>query len=343
MTPAFAAGRQFLTDLFAGPFARHGFIVDPPREAETFPGDVAISERPVRDWLPGAVRNFELARDWHEQLRDDAVPFGRITTGTETFAAAFGCEVHLFEDSMPAARPLVSSAREAEALPQPDFTARPLERMLEMAQLLVAELGPGVPVGGMDYQSAFDIAALVWNKQDLFLAMVDAPEAVHGLVRKCQMLLEGFTREFLRVVPDANLCHCPLAWAPPELGFWLSEDEAGSMSVPMFEAFCLPGLVELSEKFGGLFMHCCAAADHQYPSFRKIPNLRGLNRVFQAPGPEPAVEAFAGETVLMLAWAAEEGVRKMLAMARPQSRFLFNMGAVDLEAAKGMLERVRGE
>lgn len=342
MTPAFAKERRFLTDLFAGPFSRHGFIVDAPREAAPFPGDVSCSERPVRDWVPNAVRNFETARSWHEELGDDAVPFGRILTGTETFAAAFGCGVHLFEDSLPAARPLVRTAAEAEALPQPDFTARPLERILEFAQLLVAELGEGIPVGGMDYQSAFDVAALVWNKQDLFLAMMDTPEAVHGLVQKCQVLLEGFTREFLRIVPDANLCHCPMAWAPPELGFWLSEDEAGSLNVAMFEEFCLPSLVELSERWGGLFMHCCATADHQYGNFQKIPNLRGLNRVFQEPGPRPAIEAFSGHTVLMNAWLPEAGVKEFLEMALPETRYLFNIGAADLEEAKGILERVRG-
>ena len=115
------------------------------------------------------------------------------------------------------------------------------------------------------------------------------------------------------------------------------------MSVAMFEEFCLPELVELSEKFGGMFMHCCAAADHQYPSFRKIPNLRGLNRVFQAPGPRPAIEAFAGETVLMVAWTHEEKAREILAMAQPESRFLFSMSAASLEEAKGMVGRLRGE
>jgi hypothetical protein len=193
----------------------------------------------------------------------------------------------------------------------------------------------------MDYQSPFDVAALIWNKQDLFLAMYETPEAVHELVRQCQTLLEDFTREFLRVVSNATLAHCPTVWADPALGFWLSEDEAGSMSVPMFEAFCLPSLVELSESWGGLFMHCCAAADHQYAGFRKIPHLRGLNRVFQAPGPGPAVKAFAGETVLLVAWSNEAGVREMLELAQPDSRFLFSLPAANLEEAQRLHERAR--
>ena len=144
-----------------------------------------------------------------------------------------------------------------------------------------------------------DIAALVWNKQDMYTAIYDDPDAVKRLVAKCHRLLKAFLVEFGRSFGEVNYCHCPYAWAPPELGCWLSEDEAGAMSVAMFDDFCLPTLVDLSESFGGLFVHCCATADHQYGSFLRIPNLRGLNRVFQSPGPRPAVDAFAGRTVLM--------------------------------------------
>jgi hypothetical protein len=113
------------------------------------------------------------------------------------------------------------------------------------------------------------------------------------------------------------------------------------MSVASFEEFCLPSLVDLSVTFGGLFVHCCATADHQYASFKKIPNLRGLNRVFQAPGPRPAIEAFSGQTVLMMAWIDEEKVREMVGMALSNTRFLFNMPAKPLDEAKRTFERLR--
>jgi hypothetical protein len=109
----------------------------------------------------------------------------------------------------------------------------------------------------------------------------------------------------------------------------------------MFEDFCLPTLVDLSETYGGLFVHCCATADHQYESFRKIPNLRGMNRVFQAPGPRPAIETFAGETVHMVAWTDEEGVYDLLDMALPKTRFLFNMPAQPLDESKRTYDRLR--
>lgn len=69
------------------------------------------------------------------------------------------------------------------------------------------------------------------------------------------------------------------AWAPPEMGPWLSNDECGAFSTVMFEELCLPEFVDLAETFGGLGMHCCAGAEHQFESFRKIPGFYTFNRV----------------------------------------------------------------
>ena len=88
-------------------------------------------------------------------------------------------------------------------------------------------------------------------------------------------------------------------------------------------------------------MHCCATADHQYGNFLKIPNLRGLNRVFQSPGPKPAVDAFAGRAVLMNAWFNEKTMLGILDVARPNSRFLFNLPAMPPDDAKRYYDTMR--
>lgn len=51
------------------------------------------------------------------------------------------------------------------------------------------------------------------------------------------------------------------------------------MSAAMFGEFCLPELVELSQTFGGLGMHCCAHAQHPFAGFRRIPGFYAFNRV----------------------------------------------------------------
>jgi hypothetical protein len=232
-------------------------------------------------------------------------------------------------------------AAEADRLAMPSLDAPTLSRVFELARLLRGELGPDVPISVPDIQSPFDIAALIWNKEDFYLAVVDNPEAVKRLVEKCGELLVKFLVLFAREIGEVNFCHCPYAWAPPRLGCWLSEDEAGCVSPRMFDEFCMPWLVDLSRTFGGLFVHCCANADPHYGSFRRIPNLRGLNRVFQSPGPGPAIEAFAGETVLIQAWSDDDFMARMLDLARPTSRFLFNIDPGPMDVVQARYERLR--
>ncbi len=206
-------------------------------------------------------------------------------------------------------------------------------------------LGPEAIIGVPDIQSPFDVATLVWRKEDLLVAMYENPEAVHRLIEKCKQLLIAFISEFKRQFPNGNLSHCPnMAWGPQELGCWLSEDDIGSISAEMFEQFALSSLVEMSETFGGMFIHCCAMADHQYDGFAKIPNLRGLNRVFQyPPGPGPVIEKFSDTTTFLQAWMTEEARDAMLDLAAPNSRFWFQMGADTIEAAKPMYEHLRAK
>jgi len=341
MTSREEQNRRFLTDLFAGPFRGHAIIMGYVAPEKPWPGDHTVPDRPVKDWVPWLVADYEARLKCHEALDDDSVPYAKVHTGTQLFAAAFGCPVHVFEDSPPCALPLVTTAAQADRLDVPALDAGPLARALEMAGRLRDALGPEVPISVPDIQSPFDIAALVWKKEEIYLALVQEPDAVKRLVDKCHALLEGFLIEFRRQVPECNLCHCPTAWAPPDLGCWLSEDEAGCVSTPMFEEFCIPSLVALSETFGGIFVHCCATADHQYESFLKLPRLRGMNRVFQEPGPRPAIEAFSGRAVLMQAWMAEAGINAMLDMALPETRFLFDMPAQAIEDQKPVLERLR--
>ena len=310
-------------------------------ETDWSKGDFSCSELPVEDWVPTLVRAYRDRVRWHEATGDDAVPYVQLLTGTGIFASAFGCEVHLLADSPPFALPVVSRAEEADRLPYPTLNARPIERVFRMIELLRRELGDETVIGVPDIQSPFDIAALIWRKEDLFCAMYESPESVKRLTSQCQTLLTEFLDEFKRQVPNPNLIHCPYTWAPPELGCSLSEDEAGSVNQEMFEEFCLPSLVEMSEHFGGMFVHCCATADHQYEQFNKIPNLRGINRVFQAPGPRPAIEAFENRTVLVMAWLDETAAGGLLDQALPGTRFLFNISPLPIEEAKRAYDRLR--
>ena len=341
MADPIARNRRFLRDLFAGPFCGHAIIMTPEPIATGCVHDIASSDRPLAQWVDWGMKDYEAQLRVLEEFDCDGVPHARVTTGTQIFAAAFGAPVHVYEDSLPCALPAVTTVQDADRLETPDVHAPPLDRLFEFGRMMRERLGSDVPIRVPDIQSPFDIAALVWRKQDFYVAIMDDPEAVRRLVGKCLRLLTEFLQEWMREFGEVNLAHCPHAWAPPELGCWLSEDEAGAMSAGMFEEFCLPSLVTLSETFGGMFIHCCATADHQYESFKKVPNLRGMNRVFQAPGPQPAIEAFSGHAVLMQAWMGERDLHAMLDMALPDTRFLFNVPAHPPDEARRVYEGLR--
>ena len=339
-----ARNKQYLAHLFGGPFRGHGIIAAPEPAGPQWQQDFTCSEHPLGEWVSWAVRNYERWCERSEALDDDAVPYVKVTTGTQVFAAAFGCPVRRIEGSNPVAVPLVRTAAEADRLPEPRWDAPPLDRVLEFAGLVRQQVGGDAPICVPDIQSPFDIAALIWHKEDLFLALYEEPQAVQRLVGKCHRLLETFLREYMRRFAPVNLIHYPTYWVPNHLGCSLSEDEAGNMSTPMFEAFCLPSLVALSESFGGLFVHCCATADYQYPSFLKVPHLRGMQRNMaglRTADPARVVEAFSGRSVVVATGVEEAQNMEILRLARPDTRFLFDLPPKPLAEARGIYERLR--
>ena len=145
--------------------------------------------------------------------------------------------------------------------------------------------------------------------------------------------------------PGFSPCHCPDSGAPPGSGLWVSNDECGSISNAYFEEFCLPELVRLSEHFGGMGMHCCARADHQFNSFKKIPGFYAYNHVPTESGYETLLDNFAGpdDPVHVLGYwdMDDEMVEKLIREGGPYMRFIISRDGMDAEGAKVWLDNMR--
>ena len=309
-------------------------------------GDYTLSQRPIERWVPWVVDHYRKQVEWNERLGDDAVPFANLVTGTHIYAAAFGCPVHRFSDNNPCALPLVSSAAEADKIREPDLWNCPgIMRVFELARLVQRELGPEAFLGPCDMQSGFDNACLIWDKNDLYCAIADPHEreAVMRLTSKCAGFLKKFLIELRKEFPTMSPCHCPHAWAPPEMGPWVSNDECGAVSTELFEEVILPELIDLSKTFGGLGMHCCAAAEHQFESFNKIPNLYAFNRCKAQKGLTPILDHLAGPDgpTHALFGNPDEEIRELLAKAPPGTRFLFVHNSGDIDEAQVWHETMR--
>ncbi|MCK4981303.1 MAG: hypothetical protein KAS17_00195 [Victivallaceae bacterium] len=336
---------SFIRSIYNGSSQRHG-LMNMPERILIFDenGDYTLSSKPVNDWLPLVTENYKRECDLLEALQDDTIPMARLSTCTHIFAKAFGCDVRCSKDSPACALPMVANAAEADKLNIPDiWKTECLYRIFELGRTVLEELGSDTPLGACDLQTGFDVANLIWDKTDLLCAMIENPEAVKRLAGKCAKLVKDFLIELRKEFPTLTSGSCPGDWAPLELGVSLSNDEVGIMSPNMFEEFCLPELVDLSETFGGLGMHCCADAEHQFPGFNKIPDFYRFNRVAAKRGYMPLLDHFTGaeSPVHVLAWVSEEDIKKLIINAPQGTRFIFvNLGATK-ESGAQWLENIR--
>ena len=266
---------------------------DPP-----LPNPHAKQER--IDWAWDLYENDMARTEW---LDDDSIPHLNPYTGTEIFAEAFGCPVHRPDFTNPFARPLVQNASEASRLRVPDLSAPCLSILFDIADELRARGGPEAIMRLVDIQSPMDIAALIWEKTDFFVAVIENPAAVRELADKVRLLLTAFLDEWFSRYGVEFIAHYPDYYMPG--GVTLSEDEIGAVSPDVFEALFLPQLTMLSRRYGGIGIHCCADARHQWEHLKRIPNLQLLNLVQPVTELQEAYQYFASQVPQMHNWCGD--------------------------------------
>jgi len=249
------------------------------------------------DW---SLKLYEYEMEQTLWLNDHKIPFLRNTTGTEIFAEAFGCKVRYRDDNMPSAIPLVNNSKEAARIKMPSIYDGALSQIFEIADTVKEKAGKNALMGLPDIQSPMDIAALIWDKNDFFAAMYYDPQAVKELEKMTCQLLIDFLDEWFKLYGSEFIAHFPRYHMYK--GISVSEDEIGSVSTDMFNEFFLEGLNELSDRYGGIGIHCCANARHQWDNLKQIKNLKLLNLYIKA---EETFEFFENRTALWSGWCGE--------------------------------------
>jgi hypothetical protein len=316
--------------------ASHLFIIHYAPELGTRPWPRLDLKQNRIEW---AWQKYQIQLQLLDWLDDDSLPFLDVYTGTEIFAQAFGCPVVYPDNEMPFAQPLIHSANEVSALRIPNFGSTPLAVLFEIADELRRRSGPRALVKLVDVQSPMDIAALIWDKVSFYTALHDTPGVVLELARKVGQFLTEFLDEWFRRYGHEFIAHFPDYYMPG--GITLSEDEVGSVSVSMFNDYFLPELSKLSAHFGGIGMHCCANARHQWDNFLKIPNLRMLNL---GQPPEIIREAwafFADHTAQTHRYAGEEPAWTWPDQYPVNSRILMNITVDNLAQAFEVSSKLR--
>lgn len=336
---AFVAGTGGL------PFLFHVSYPDREREGRLPPG-VPLWPDKARERIELRWAEYALMCHKASRVGDDRVPYLSNITGTEIFAEAFGCAVHRPDNANPFALPMARSAVEAARLKAPELSTSSLAYLFDIADELYRRGGPGAVMKPVDIQSPMDVVALIWEKSDLFIAMLETPEPVLALAGEVRRLMVAFFDEWFSRYGMTFVAHYPDYVMHG--GITVSVDEVGSVNEQAFNQFFRDDLVFLSEHFGGLGIHCCADARHQWNNFRSLPGLRVMNH--NPPPNRPSCEymtdalRFYGDTVVQVpaGWKPDGKPESWPAQSPKGSRLVFEVNAENEDDARAVAERLMG-
>jgi hypothetical protein len=285
-------------------------------------------------------RNYEYHLQRLEWLQDDTVPCLDMLTGTELFAEAFGCRILYPANNNPAPFPLIHNLADAEGLQVPSLDVPAFRRIFEMADLLSRRAGPGALFRLVDMQCPLDVAAMMWDKLDFYPALIRAPGVVAGLLEKIIALQFAFLDEWYRRYGTQFIAHFPEYYMPG--GVTLSVDEAGAVSSELFRKFFLPHLKQFSQRYGGLGVHCCANARHQWQNFKELPDIYLLNLVNK---PEVIREAYSFFADFVPQWHYDQSPQTLtpqewMQAIPPSSHIVFDVTADSKDAALRISEEL---
>lgn len=218
---------------------------------------------------------YKRQEEFSASLGDDRVPAVYPSTGTEIFAEAFGSKVHKSIDNMPFALPVIFDIADIGKLKEPDIMNSNLSEVFEIAERLRQLCGRDAIVRLPDIQSPWDISALVCEKTACMMAMYDDPDALKELTMMCERTVCRFLDAWFQEFGTDYVAHYPDYFMRG--GVTLSEDDIGIINSDTFLEFCLDSLNRLSNRYGGIGIHCCANSAHQWENFLKIDGLRLLN------------------------------------------------------------------
>jgi len=242
---------------------------------------------------------------WRQSVEvgDDFVPHLQANQGVTVFASAFGCEVQYFDHTLPWAHPVILPEDPPEKvyeLPVPAVTDGQLGTILEWGDYFVERTAGRYALGLTDLQGPLDSSYLVWEPAAFMVAMRTDPNEVHHLMRAMTDLIIRFVREQRSRVPEFMPCHYPPVWLPDGRGISMSDDCLAVLSPALYEQFALPYVNELSDEFGGVFIHSCGNFAHQLGNLEKVHNLRGLNFEASEMAFEHVWERFGGRTAIVV-------------------------------------------
>jgi hypothetical protein len=345
-----AASRDFLTRLwhldnderpgfmigYVGPKVKNGQPIENALFARQGPDTVRERILDPEKYL--RVQLQEIAGQLAQ--RGDYVPGLCPMLGVIGIPSAFGCEVVWWEDDLPSVRPL----KQAYDLRKPSITDGELGRILDFTRYFLQQTSGRIPIRITDVQGPLDSAALILGHNNFLMAMVTSPKEVHHVLQR----VTDLTIEYVQAYRD--LIHEYGGEFVPSINYpWMPDDfDAGGARrmrddfAEMHDEFAVPYLNQISDAFGGIFVHSCGRWAHQVESLSRVHNLRGLEFGGSEAPYAPVLEYFGGKTALVVRVGLNRDVkfngmadfvRRILA-ARTTNRGLF----INVDVTNGLID-----
>lgn len=212
----------------------------------------------------------------HMEIRDDRTPTVRVQFGTAQVAAAFGCEVFVPPNNLPAVGShILKCSEDVNTLAIPSMTDGWYGKLAEFTRVYRENLPEGVFIQHPDIQSSFNTAHLI-RGNDILLDFYDDPEAV-------DTLLDKVTDYLIRLVPHLNVMIGNTGgWFYDWGALWkgaarISNCSMHLISPALYEEHILPRDIRLMHAIGGGRMHYCGTSSAVIDMFFKCPDITGLD------------------------------------------------------------------
>lgn len=212
----------------------------------------------------------------HLEIGDDRVPTVRVQFGTAQVPAAFGCELAIPTNSLPAAKThVIKNAKDVYHMRQPSLDAGWYGKLKEYTQVFLENLPEGIHIQHPDVQSPFNNAHLI-RGNDILLDFYDDPDAVDALLDLVTDYMINLIPYLKRMISDDK------EWFFDWGALWkgtarISNCSMHMISPELYRKHVLPRDIRLMRAIGGGRVHYCGTADKVIDEFFKNPEITGLD------------------------------------------------------------------
>lgn len=213
-------------------------------------------------------------------------PCVRANYGTGILSSLFGAEVYVMPREMNTL-PTTRAFSDIEQIPAlldagvPSLTNGFGQQVFDFGELCAETfahyplVNKYVEVYHPDVQGPLDIAELLLGSE-MFYAMYDDPELVHGLLELITETYIAFMEKWFSLIPSQNDIHCHWTFLRHKGQILLRNDSAMNLSPDLYKEFSVPYDSRLLKHFDGGVMHFCGRGDHYIEALCSIPGLTGI-------------------------------------------------------------------